>query len=448
MICKARIPRHLLSLNFNRSPIFLVLLALFSAILLTACTGKQQELPEARVAAIVTEGQAPFSVDFTHASKNANEFVWNFGDGEDSETTNNKKNMTHLYEKAGKHKVTLQAIFRATEDVKRPETDSANLTITVKPGKLDSVTIEAATVEAGGVHEFAPAAFDEFGNPISGLTYVYSAADDAAGKFESDGRFRAGTKVGVYENAVTVEVTQEANTQTTAASVTLVPGPLNRVSLEPSELTLEVTEQIHFTATAFDQFDNPLSGLTYIYTVDQQAGQVDKQGLFEPGTILGTYPKGITVRATQGEVTRRISARVSLVPGPRSIVSWWAGDGDASDIVGDNHGALTGDFAPGMVGQAFKLGGTADFIEVPGSTNLNITGDVTVDLWAKRTVFQRDNRMVYKGAGFKGTADLPTAYSLSFNAKDRLLAFLERENGTDVELIGPIVSDDAFHHYS
>ena len=405
MICRARIPGRSSSLNFNRSPIFIVFLTLFSAILLTACAEQQEELPEARVAAIVTEGPSPLTVEFTNDSKNANEFVWNFGDGADSETTSNRKDkVTHEYTKAGEHKVTLTAIFRQTEEEKRPETSTDRVIITVKPGTLDSVTVQPATAEAGKVHEFTPAAFDQFGNPISGLTYVYSA-DDAAGVVDGDGRFTAGTKVGVYESAVTVKVTEGTFTQTTAASVTIVPGPLHRLSLEPSELTLEVTEQMQFTATASDQFDNSLSGVTYVYTADQQAGQMDQEGLFKPGTILGTYPKGITVGATQGEVTRSTSAQVSLVPGPRGIVSWWAGDGDASDIAGHNQGSI-------------------------------------------RTIFQNDGTLVSLGAGIEGTADRPTAFSLFFDRDDRLMAFFEREDGKDVELMGPAVSDSDFHHYA
>ena len=208
MICRARIPGRSSSLNFNRSPIFIVFITLFSAILLTACAEKQQELPEARVAAIVTEGPAPLTVEFKNDSKNANEFVWNFGDGADSETTSNRKDkVTHKYTQAGEHKVTLKAIFRDKEDGKGPETSTANLMIKVLPGTLDSITVEPATAEAGKAHEFTPAAFDQFGNPISGLTYVYSA-DDAAGVLDGDGRFTAGTKVGVYESAVTVKVTE------------------------------------------------------------------------------------------------------------------------------------------------------------------------------------------------------------------------------------------------
>ena len=85
---------------------------------------------------------------------------------------------------------------------------------------------------------------------------------------------------------------------------------------------------------------------------------------------------------------------------PSGLVSWWPGDGNTNDIVGDNDGALTGDatFAPGMVVQAFSFDVTGDSVLVPDSADLNITGDVTVELWAKRTGFGTREIMVAKGA--------------------------------------------------
>jgi hypothetical protein len=49
----------------------------------------------------------------------------------------------------------------------------------------------------------------------------------------------------------------------------------------------------------------------------------------------------------------------TCVPPPAGLVSWWPGDGNAQDIIGPNDGTLQGGatFAPGVVGEAFKLNG-------------------------------------------------------------------------------------------
>ena len=74
------------------------------------------------------------------------------------------------------------------------------------------------------------------------------------------------------------------------------------------------------------------------------------------------------------------------VTAPPGLVSWWPGDGNASDIVDGNHGTLRNGaaFGAGLVEQAFQLDGQDDFVEVPHSSSLDLgTDDFTVDLWVK-----------------------------------------------------------------
>ena len=131
------------------------------------------------------------------------------------------------------------------------------------------------------------------------------------------------------------------------------------------------------------------------------------------------------------------------------MVSWWPGDGDATDIVGTNDGALHNgaSFAPGMVGQGFSFDGVDDFLLVSPSANLNITGDVTVDLWTQRSVFGSEigpETLISKGAGYI-PQDEPSVYIYKFN-NDELRFTFERSNGTNVDLNGPFITDSDFHH--
>ena len=70
---------------------------------------------------------------------------------------------------------------------------------------------------------------------------------------------------------------------------------------------------------------------------------------------------------------------------PSGLVSWWPGDGDASDITGGNSGTLQNGatFAPGMVGQAFSFDGLDDYVEVPHDASLDIGTGFTFDAWIK-----------------------------------------------------------------
>jgi nitrous oxidase accessory protein NosD len=74
-------------------------------------------------------------------------------------------------------------------------------------------------------------------------------------------------------------------------------------------------------------------------------------------------------------------------PPPPDLVSWWPGEANALDVVGANHGTLQGnlDFAPGVVGSAFRLDNTP-----PSNANVTIGNpqdlqlqDFTIDAWIR-----------------------------------------------------------------
>ncbi|MDB6034635.1 MAG: cell wall/surface repeat protein, partial [Verrucomicrobiales bacterium] len=80
-----------------------------------------------------------------------------------------------------------------------------------------------------------------------------------------------------------------------------------------------------------------------------------------------------------------VHVSLACSPAPAGVVSWWRGEGDASDAVGINNGAVNGNvsFAPGKVNSGFNLDGTSGFISVPNSPSLNPTGQISVEAWFK-----------------------------------------------------------------
>ena len=67
------------------------------------------------------------------------------------------------------------------------------------------------------------------------------------------------------------------------------------------------------------------------------------------------------------------------------LVSWWSGHGNAKDRLNINNGILKGgvSFRSGIVGQAFSFDGIDDYVEVPHSPSLDITGAITMEAWFK-----------------------------------------------------------------
>jgi hypothetical protein len=100
----------------------------------------------------------------------------------------------------------------------------------------------------------------------------------------------------------------------------------------------------------------------------------------------GRYQVTITnefgsVVSTQATLTVLPSGACYGAPG--GLLGWWAGDGDAHDIAGTNHGSLfAGATASGsgVVGQAFTFDGTNSYVEIPDSPTLR-PSVFTVECW-------------------------------------------------------------------
>jgi PKD repeat protein len=70
-------------------------------------------------------------------------------------------------------------------------------------------------------------------------------------------------------------------------------------------------------------------------------------------------------------------------PPPTGIISWWSGDGNTADLVGDNTGIISGGvtFVPGKVDQAFHFNGTDAFVQLPGTFGGG--PEITLEAWVK-----------------------------------------------------------------
>ena len=196
-------------------------------------------------------------------------------------------------------------------------TRTAAATVTIRPGPLHHVGIDPgmATLEVTEEQQFKATALDQFENSIPGLSYAFQS-DEHAGQVDADGKFTAAREAGTYDEAVTVEVTQGRLAQVAKATVTVQPGSLNHVKIEPVEPVVEVTKRQVFTATALDKFDNPIPGLAISFHSDERSGKVDSQGTFTAGTVADTFTRAVTVEVTQGSETRTAASGVTIESGP------------------------------------------------------------------------------------------------------------------------------------
>lgn len=105
---------------------------------------------------------------------------------------------------------------------------------------------------------------------------------------------------------------------------------------------------------------------------------------------------------------QEVQALPACVPPPSGLVGWWPGDGNAEDIVNTNHGTpQNGATATeaGLVDQAFSFDGVDDFLHIPNSPSLEISGDFTIEFWFKPGVSIDSTEPVPHVVWAKGQAD-------------------------------------------
>ena len=86
----------------------------------------------------------------------------------------------------------------------------------------------------------------------------------------------------------------------------------------------------------------------------------------------------------------------ACTPPPDGLVSWWPGDGNANDIVDDNHGTLRNGatFGAGIVGEAFSFDGLDDFVDIGDIADFEMTSTSSMSItgWVKTSMTGREAR--------------------------------------------------------
>ena len=163
----------------------------------------------------------------------------------------------------------------------------------------------------------------------------------------------------------------------------------------PFELTLEATDIVlHRPGTG----DTPLTGDMIALLMGPSGGELlpspDHATLMNSGGEPVALEAGLRLLGTPQELGFQTDDRVTFtalfnaeavvpIPPPAGIVGWWPGDGNADDVVGDNHGILLGDatFVPGKEGQAFNFDGLDDEVFISSTFPFHQPSDATLDFW-------------------------------------------------------------------
>jgi peptidoglycan/xylan/chitin deacetylase (PgdA/CDA1 family) len=195
---------------------------------------------------------------------------------------------------------------------------STTLTTTRPPATLTTMTVtpSKATVPAGSSTSFAVTGLDQFGLPMSGLTYTWASSNPniaTVNALNGEGQNTA-TATGVAQTGGSVTITASAQGVTAPpVQLTVTPAPpvLTTISITPTNASIDAGSTQTFTATGTDQFGAPFS-LSSVQFSSENPGIATVNGNIATGVAVGIAQ----ITATVGSVTGQVFLTVTTPPPP------------------------------------------------------------------------------------------------------------------------------------
>ena len=110
---------------------------------------------------------------------------------------------------------------------------------------------------AGKTHQFVAIGYDQYDNAISGVVFTWSTT---AGTVDDGGLFTAQTLAGGSG-----QVEAMNGSVSGVVAVQIVPDQLTHIVISPNPTNVTVKSQALFSAIGYDQYENSISGLTFIW---------------------------------------------------------------------------------------------------------------------------------------------------------------------------------------
>ncbi len=212
-------------------------------------------------------GPVPLTVDFTPiTSQEGLTFAWDFGD---SQTSADLK-PSHTFRDAGDFTVTLTVSKGGRGGV------SSRMQIRAEPGVAGWAAVKpgAAELKAGEQAQFMAEAFDELGNGIPGAQFTWTSDPDA-GEITPGGLFTAALGIGTYSSGITATFDRLGKTGVGTASLTLKPGKLVAIRVDPQRINVQAGGRMNLSAVAVDTNGLPVKGGTFKFEALRSADRVD-----------------------------------------------------------------------------------------------------------------------------------------------------------------------------
>ncbi len=155
---------------------------------------------------------------------------------------------------------------------------TASVTVTVPAPVLTSIEVSPSTasVETGQTQQFTATGYDQYDEVMESITFTWSSSNEAVGTITQEGLFSANSS-----GLATVTAASGSVSGTASVTVPLPTPVLTRIEVAPTSTSVAIGETQQFTASAYDQYDTVMDGITFTWSSSNESvGIITSNGLF------------------------------------------------------------------------------------------------------------------------------------------------------------------------
>jgi hypothetical protein len=193
----------------------------------------------------------------------------------------------------------------------------ASLTVLPPPSVLTSVVVTPAapSIFTSGTQQLTAVGYDQSGNQMSGLTFVWVSSNKSVVTVNAAG-LASGVSVGTSQISASA---QGVHSNAIPLTVNRPPSALTSIQASPSNTSIQAGSVQQFSAVGYDQVDTVMTGVVFTWS-SSVTSVASVSGVNSEGQNVGVAT-GISAGFTQitvsaGGVNTRVSLTVTAPPPP------------------------------------------------------------------------------------------------------------------------------------
>ena len=175
---------------------------------------------------------------------------------------------------------------QVTSDIDSISVLSSPMTVVTGPLAIMSIAPDIDTVSADSTRLFTVTGTDSKGNTVADLGTVTWSVLGGIGTIDAAGLFTASTAGNGF-----VRASSSLGVSTTSDTITVLPGALAHLQVQPTEQIMSVTESFQFSLYGLDADSNSIKVLTdsAAWSTDDGLGSISGTGLYTAGATPAPY---------------------------------------------------------------------------------------------------------------------------------------------------------------